>query len=74
MKFLEMEGTIQVNKFEIASCSQCSDLERIFKKHYSKHYIEFKNGSELEFCSNDCKRDWKKQNLDWIDDIELESK
>ena len=53
-------------------CFQCEDENNLFEKGKSKHYIIFVNGRELEFCSFECKNNWKNEiNLKFT--IEFES-
>ena len=44
-------------------CFQCEDEDNLFEKGKSKHYLIFVNGRELEFCSCECKNNWKDEYL-----------
>ena len=42
-------------------CFQCEDEDNLFEKGKSNHYVIFFSGKELEFCSYECKFDWKEE-------------
>lgn len=44
-------------------CFHCEDKENTFEKGKSNHYLIFVNGRELEFCSYECKQEWKEEYL-----------
>lgn len=54
-------------------CFHCEDENNIFEKGNSDHFIEFKNGEELEFCSHECKTCWKEQFLEDEEEIQYQS-
>lgn len=53
-------------------CFHCEDKENTFEKGKSNHYLIFWSGKELEFCSCECKQDWK-ENYVKTEVIEYES-